>query len=62
MFKLKNGLLFLSLFASFAISVLAPPVHAQTLASAASLSGVVADPSGAVSYTHLDVYKRQCTY
>jgi hypothetical protein len=30
MFKLKNGLLFLSLFASFAISVLAPPVHAQT--------------------------------
>jgi hypothetical protein len=47
MFKLKNGLLFLSLFASFAISVLAPPVHAQTLASAASLSGVVADPSGA---------------
>jgi hypothetical protein len=47
MLKLKNGLLFLSLFASFAISVLIPAIHAQTLASAASLSGVVADPSGA---------------
>ncbi|MBB5342717.1 carboxypeptidase-like regulatory domain-containing protein [Tunturibacter empetritectus] len=47
MLKLKCSSFFLSLFASFAISVLAPGVHAQTLASAASLSGAIADPSGA---------------